>query len=102
MTSDNGFWRKLQLTLDMIKFEHSLFAMPFALTGALLAIREDQFAVPDLGWNIVWIIVAMVSARSAAMGFNRVVDADIDARNARTKMRHLPAGMLTRTFAWLF
>ena len=95
MTSENGFWRKLQLTLDMIKFEHSLFAMPFALTGALLAIREDQFAVQGLGWKILWIIVAMVAARSAAMGFNRVVDADIDARNARTKTRHLPAGMLS-------
>jgi 4-hydroxybenzoate polyprenyltransferase len=102
MTSGNGFWRKLRLTLDMIKFEHSVFALPFALTGALLAIREDQFVVPGLGWKILWIVIAMVSARSAAMGFNRVVDADIDARNARTKMRHLPAGLLTRTFAWLF
>src|SRR6476620_1532329 len=97
-----GFLRKLRLTLDMIKFEHSVFALPFALTGALLAVREDQFAVPDPGWKILWIVIAMVSARSAAMGFNRVVDADIDARNARTKMRHLPAGLLARTFAWLF
>ena len=102
MTSGNGFWRKLRLTLDMIKFEHSVFALPFALTGALLAIREDRFAVSDLGWKILWIVIAMVSARSAAMGFNRLVDADIDAQNSRTKARHLPAGLLTRTFAWLF
>lgn len=102
MTFGNGFWRKLRLTLDMIKFEHSVFALPFALTGALLAIREDRFAVHGLGWKILWIVIAMVSARSAAMGFNRVVDADIDGRNARTKMRHLPSGLLTRTFAWLF
>lgn len=102
MASSNDFWRKLRLTLDMIKFEHSVFALPFALTGALLAIREDQFAVPDFGWKILWIVIAMVSARSAAMGFNRIVDADIDARNARTKTRHLPAGLLSRTFAWLF
>jgi 4-hydroxybenzoate polyprenyltransferase len=102
MTFGNGFWRKLRLTLDMIKFEHSVFALPFALTGSLLAIREDRFAVDGLGWKILWIVIAMVSARSAAMGFNRVVDADIDGRNARTKMRHLPSGLLTRTFAWLF
>jgi 4-hydroxybenzoate polyprenyltransferase len=102
MTSGNGFWRKLRLTLDMIKFEHSVFALPFALTGALLAIREDRFAVHGLGWKILWIVIAMVSARSAAMGFNRVVDSDIDGRNTRTKMRHLPSGLLTRTFAWLF
>jgi 4-hydroxybenzoate polyprenyltransferase len=102
MTSENGFWRKLRLTLDMIKFEHSVFALPFALTGALLAIREEHFAISGLGWKLLWIVIAMVSARSAAMGFNRLVDADIDARNIRTKARHLPAGLLTRTFTWLF
>jgi len=84
----------------MIKFEHSIFALPFALTGALLAFRESGFAVADT-WRIVtWIIVAMVGARSAAMAFNRLVDADIDARNPRTKMRHIPAGLLSRGF-WL-
>jgi 4-hydroxybenzoate polyprenyltransferase len=102
MTAAVSFWRKLRLTLDMIKFEHSVFALPFALTGALLAVREDRFVVPGLSWKILWIVVAMVAARSAAMGFNRVVDSDIDARNARTKMRHLPAGLLTKTFAWCF
>lgn len=102
MTSAVSFWRKLRLTLDMIKFEHSVFALPFALTGALLAVREDRFVVPEVGSKILWIVVAMVAARSAAMGFNRVVDSDIDARNARTRMRHLPAGLLSQTFAWCF
>lgn len=102
MTSAAAFLRKLRLTLEMIKFEHSVFALPFALTGALLAVREEGFAVPGLGWKILWIVVAMVAARSAAMGFNRVVDADIDGRNARTQMRHIPAGLLTRAFAWSF
>jgi 4-hydroxybenzoate polyprenyltransferase len=97
-----GPLRKLVLTLEMIKFEHSVFALPFALTGALLAFREEQFATANLLWKILWIVVAMVSARSAAMAFNRVIDADIDARNPRTAMRHLPAGVLTRTFAWAF
>jgi len=93
---------KLRLTLDMIKFEHSVFALPFALTGALLAVREYGFAVPDLGWKLLWIVVAMVSARSAAMTFNRILDADIDARNPRTAGRHIPAGILSKSFAWAF
>jgi len=94
--------RRLRLALDMIKFEHSIFALPFALTGALLAFRESGFAVAD-SWRIVaWIVVAMVGARSAAMAFNRLVDADIDARNPRTKMRHIPAGLLSRGFGWAF
>lgn len=86
----------------MIKFEHSVFALPFALTGAMLAWRESGFPTEHLGWRIVWIVVAMVGARSAAMGFNRILDADIDGRNPRTKMRHLPAGLLSRVFAWGF
>ena len=93
---------KLRLTLEMIKFEHSVFALPFALTGALLAVREYGFAVPDLGWKLLWIVVAMVSARSAAMTFNRILDADIDARNPRTAGRHIPAGILSKSFAWAF
>lgn len=97
-----GMWRKLRLTLDMIKFEHSVFALPFALTGALLGWRALWFDATGLGWKLLWIIVAMVGARSAAMAFNRVLDAEIDARNPRTKMRHLPAGLLTRSFAWGF
>jgi 4-hydroxybenzoate polyprenyltransferase len=86
----------------MIKFEHSVFALPFALTGALLAIREDRFRTPSLGWKILWIVVAMVSARSAAMAFNRILDADLDGRNPRTRGRHLPKGLLSRRFAWWF
>ena len=94
--------RRIRLALDMIKFEHSVFALPFALTGALLAVRESGFAVVRIWWILLWIVVCMVAARSAAMAFNRVVDATIDAKNPRTKMRHLPAGLLSRGFAWAF
>jgi 4-hydroxybenzoate polyprenyltransferase len=96
------FLRRIRLTLDMIKFEHSVFALPFALTGALLAWREDRFSREALPLKLLWIVVAMVAARSVAMAFNRVLDADIDAANPRTKLRHLPAGLLTRRFAWGF
>jgi 4-hydroxybenzoate polyprenyltransferase len=95
-------WKRLSLTLEMIKFEHSVFALPFALTGALLALRQDGFRTAGMTWKLVWIVVAMVAARSAAMAFNRLVDQRIDARNPRTSMRHLPAGTLSRGFAWLF
>src|SRR5436190_7946733 len=94
--------RRLRLTLDMIKFEHSVFALPFALTGALLAFRESGFATPNLWQRLAWIVAAMVGARSAAMAFNRLVDSAIDARNPRTRSRHLPAGILSRGFAWGF
>ncbi|MCS6951310.1 MAG: putative 4-hydroxybenzoate polyprenyltransferase [Bryobacteraceae bacterium] len=97
-----SFGQRLRLTLEMIKFEHSIFALPFALTGALLALREDAFATPQLGWKFFWIVVAMVAARSAAMTFNRILDADLDARNPRTASRHLPAGLLSMRFAWAF
>ncbi len=93
------FWKRLRLTLDMIKFEHSVFALPFALTGALLAWRDAAFHLPGLAMRFLWIIVAMVTARSAAMAFNRVLDAPIDGRNARTAGRHLPAGLLSVRFA---
>jgi 4-hydroxybenzoate polyprenyltransferase len=100
------FLRRIRLTLDMIKFEHSVFALPFALTGALLALRqtwiEDHFSREALPLKLLWIVIAMVAARSVAMAFNRVLDADIDAANPRTKSRHLPAGLLTRRFAWGF
>ena len=94
------FWKRLRLTLEMIKFEHSVFALPFALTGALLAFRQTgyQHVAEKLGW----IVVAMVAARSAAMAFNRLVDSEIDGRNPRTKMRHLPAGLLSPVFTWVF
>jgi 4-hydroxybenzoate polyprenyltransferase len=97
-----SFVRRLRLTLDMIKFEHSVFALPFALTGALLAWRESGFHIPGLAMRFLWIVIAMVSARSAAMAFNRLLDARIDARNQRTSMRHIPAGLLSTRFAWGF
>lgn len=96
------FWKRFRLTLDMIKFEHSVFALPFALTGALLAWRSATYEIPRLGWRFLWIVVAMVSARSAAMAFNRILDAPIDSRNKRTAARHLPAGLLSTRFAWGF
>src|SRR5690348_3162092 len=96
------FWKRVRLTLEMIKFEHSVFALPFALTGALLAVREGGMDLRTLWWKIAWIVIAMVGARSAAMAFNRLVDAEIDARNPRTRMRHIPAGLLSTTFGWGF
>ena len=96
------FPRKLSIVLEMIKFEHSLFALPFALTGALLAVRGSTLGAAELWWKFAWIILAMVAARSAAMAFNRVADAEIDARNPRTKMRAIPAGLVSKTFTWGF
>jgi 4-hydroxybenzoate polyprenyltransferase len=88
-----GLWAKTRTTLEMIKWEHSIFALPFALTAVLLAAG----GLP--GWRtLLWILVAMVSARSAAMAFNRWADSDLDAANPRTKMRAIPAGLLTREF----
>ena len=95
-------WYRLRLTLEMIKFEHSVFALPFALTGALLAFRQNGFDAPGIWRQLLWIVVAMVAARSAAMAFNRLIDAPIDARNPRTRMRAIPTGMLSPRFAWCF
>jgi len=89
---------KLITYLSFVRFSHSVFALPFALTGALLAWRDHPFA-----WaQVAWIIVCMVSARSAAMGFNRLADARHDALNPRTSMRELPRGAMTRTEATIF
>src|SRR5262249_23652865 len=96
------FWKRVRLTLEMIKFEHSVFALPFALTGALLAYREGGPAAEHVAAKLFWIVAAMVAARSAAMAFNRLVDASIDGRNPRTSMRHLPTGLVSRAFAWGF
>jgi len=89
-----GSVAKLRTTLEMIKFEHSIFALPFALVAAMLAVH---------GWPtwraVFWLIVAMVGARSAAMTFNRIADRKFDALNPRTRMRALPAGRLTLRFA---
>jgi 4-hydroxybenzoate polyprenyltransferase len=87
----------IRVTLEMIKIEHTLFALPFAFLGAVAAAR----GVPSL-WTIVWIVVAMVGARSAAMAFNRLVDRDYDAANPRTAMRALPAGLVTVGFVRAF
>lgn len=84
--------------LSFVRFSHSVFALPFALTGALLAWREQPFS-----WTqVAWIVVCMVSARSAAMGFNRLVDARFDALNPRTAMRELPRGAMSRMEATIF
>jgi 4-hydroxybenzoate polyprenyltransferase len=88
-----GLWKSTAVTLEMIKWEHSVFALPFALTGAVLAAG----AWPPLR-VLVWIVVCMVAARSAAMAFNRLVDAKLDAANPRTATRAIPAGMLTTGF----
>jgi 4-hydroxybenzoate polyprenyltransferase len=90
-------FRNLRVTLEMIKWEHSIFALPFALCGAMLAAGGR----PTLH-QLTWIIIAMVSARSAAMAFNRVADAAIDAANPRTRTRALPAGDLTPAFVTTF
>ncbi|HTQ56340.1 MAG TPA: UbiA-like polyprenyltransferase [Bryobacteraceae bacterium] len=95
-------WRRIRLTLEMIKFEHSVFALPFALTGALLALRHSGLGAGAAWRKIGWIVVAMVGARSAAMAFNRLIDAALDARNPRTRTRHLPTGVLSRGFTWGF
>jgi 4-hydroxybenzoate polyprenyltransferase len=89
---------RLATYLSFVRFSHSVFALPFALTGALLAWREQPFS-----WmQVAWIVVCMVSARSAAMGFNRLVDARFDALNPRTAMRELPRGAMSRIEATLF
>ena len=89
--------RKLHITLDMIKFEHTIFALPFAFIGALLARK----GLPTL-WQIGWIVAAMVGARSAAMAFNRIADAHYDKLNPRTSGRALPRGTLSVQFAVIF
>ena len=93
--------QRLRLTLEMIKFEHSVFALPFALTGALLAARFTTRGWPT--WRqFLWIIVAMVAARSAAMTINRIADLRYDKANPRTAQRALATGALTVSFAWIF
>src|SRR6202034_63904 len=92
-----SFLKSTAITLEMIKWEHSIFALPFALMGAVLAAN---------GWPSLrvlgWIIACMVTARSAAMAFNRLVDAKFDAQNPRTATRALPAGQLSSKFVWAF
>jgi len=92
---------RMGTVLEMIKFEHSVFALPFALTGALLAARASAHGWPTLR-QIVWIIVAMVAARTAAMTMNRIADLRYDKENPRTKMRALATGALSISFARMF
>jgi 4-hydroxybenzoate polyprenyltransferase len=89
--------RNTRLTLEMIKIEHTLFALPFAFLGAVLAAN----GLPTLR-QLLWIVVAMVGARSTAMAFNRLADRRFDARNPRTAMRALPAELLSVNFVWTF
>jgi 4-hydroxybenzoate polyprenyltransferase len=90
-------WRKLKITLEMIKFEHTVFALPFALIGTLFA----SGGLPRL-WQLGWIVVAMIGARSAAMSFNRLVDVHFDKLNPRTRGRALANGTLSMRFAIVF
>lgn len=90
--------RKIRTYLSFVRFSHSVFALPFALVGALLAWRTHPFAWSQVGW----IMACMVMARSAAMGFNRLVDAHWDALNPRTAMREIPRGAMSRREAVLF
>jgi len=92
----SNFIIRLHELLDMVKFEHTVFALPFAFLAALSAAQ----GIPPLH-TLLWIIAAMVGARTAAMTFNRLVDEDIDAENPRTAMRALPAGRVPRWAAWL-
>jgi 4-hydroxybenzoate polyprenyltransferase len=96
--------RRIRTVLEMIKFEHSVFALPFALTGALLAARATH--QPPRGWptlhQLLWIVVAMIAARSAAMTINRIADVRYDRENPRTRQRALATGALSISFAWLF
>ena len=89
--------RNIRTTLEMIKIEHTLFALPFAFLGAVLAAR----GVPT-AWLIIWICLALVGARSTAMAFNRIADRALDARNPRTEMRAIPAGVLSVGFVVAF
>jgi 4-hydroxybenzoate polyprenyltransferase len=92
---------RIRTVLEMIKFEHSVFALPFALTGALLAARATLHGWPTMR-QILWIVVAMVAARSAAMTLNRIADVRYDKENPRTKTRALATGALSISFAWTF
>jgi 4-hydroxybenzoate polyprenyltransferase len=95
---DRSIGTRVRAYLSFIRFSHSVFALPFALTGALLAARHAPVAWADVGW----IVAAMVAARSAAMSFNRLVDAELDAKNPRTAMREIPRGAISRPAAAAF
>src|SRR5439155_18308430 len=97
-TPQSAIFRRLTVYASFVRFSHSVFALPFALAGALLASRHTAVTWTE----IAWILVAMESARSAAMGFNRLVDAPLDALNPRTAARELPRGVMSRREAIAF
>ena len=90
--------KKIQAYGRMIKFSHTIFALPFALSAVVMAWEDHS----PSAWDFIWILLAMVGARSAAMGFNRIVDADIDRKNARTAVREIPSGLLSKKQAVFF
>lgn len=94
----NSAWDKFIALLEMIKFSHTVFALPFALMGATLASLANS--EPPTAGQIFWICMAMASARTVAMGLNRIIDARIDAKNPRTAERHIPAGKVALPEAW--
>ena len=112
MVKRKGLLGKLATYLSFVRFSHSVFALPFALTGALLALRftvalraasnQPPLASAEIAWRVVWIVIAMVAARTAAMGFNRLADARWDANNPRTAMREIPRGAMSRREGTVF
>ncbi|QYK53525.1 MAG: putative 4-hydroxybenzoate polyprenyltransferase [Fimbriimonadaceae bacterium] len=95
-------WRGFRTYLEMIKIEHSIFALPFAMIGMMWASWTKSGSIWPGGWIFSWIVVAMVSCRSAAMAWNRIADRDIDALNPRTQIRAIPAGLLSLRTANLY
>jgi 4-hydroxybenzoate polyprenyltransferase len=93
-----GLWEQVLTYGRMVKFSHTIFALPFALSAVVLAQHHHPLAL----WRLIWLLGAMVGARSAAMGFNRIIDASIDAKNPRTAAREIPAGRLSQRAATLF
>jgi 4-hydroxybenzoate polyprenyltransferase len=98
-------FRRIRHLLELVRFSHTLFALPFALLAAAMAWSENRRGTPVVAWrwtDLAGILICMVTARSAAMAFNRLADERIDAENPRTRGRHLPAGLLSRTAVALF
>jgi len=98
ISMDSVLKKKIVIYGEMIKFSHTIFALPFALSAVVMAWESHLPSV----WDLIWILTAMVGARSAAMGFNRIVDADIDLKNRRTAKREIPSGMLSKKESILF
>jgi 4-hydroxybenzoate polyprenyltransferase len=97
--------RQVRHMLELVRFSHTLFALPFAVLAAVMAWSENAHASPPVAWrwtDLAGILICMATARSAAMAFNRLADERIDAENPRTRGRHLPAGLLSRTSVVLF